>query len=60
MLRPDGCVKVLDFGIAKLTEPQVPSTQTEVPTLMKIQTRPGHGAGLGALHVAGTGARRFR
>src|SRR5256884_9530619 len=41
MLRSDGCVKVLDFGIAKLTEPQVPSTQTEAPTLMKIQTRPG-------------------
>src|SRR5207248_10776695 len=41
MLRPDGYVKVLDFGIAKLTEPQVPSTQTEAPTLMKIQTRPG-------------------
>ncbi len=41
MLRPDGYVKVLDFGIAKLTEPQVPSSQTEAPTLMKIQTRPG-------------------
>ena len=41
MLRTDGYVKVLDFGIAKLTEPQVPSSQTEAPTLMKIQTRPG-------------------
>src|SRR5213595_3351400 len=41
MLRPDGYVKVLDFGIAKLAEPQVPSSQTEAPTLMKIQTRPG-------------------
>src|SRR5437016_3952708 len=41
MLRPDGYVKVLDFGIAKLTEPQVLSSQTEAPTLMKIQTRPG-------------------
>jgi len=41
MLRPDGYVKVLDFGIAKLTEQQTPSMQTEAPTLMKIQTRPG-------------------
>jgi serine/threonine protein kinase/sugar lactone lactonase YvrE len=41
MLRRDGYVKVLDFGIAKLTETQTPSTQTEAPTLMKIQTRPG-------------------
>src|SRR5213595_1899944 len=41
MLRPDGYANVLDFGIAKLTEPQVPSSQTEAPTLMKIQTRPG-------------------
>src|ERR1051325_8119220 len=41
MLRPDGYVKVLDFGIAKLNEVQAPSAQTEAPTLMKIQTRPG-------------------
>lgn len=40
MLRPDGYVKVLDFGIAKLTEsPQ--SMETEAPTLLKVQTRPG-------------------
>jgi serine/threonine protein kinase len=40
MLRPDGYVKVLDFGIAKLTEaPQ--SLETEAPTLLKVQTRPG-------------------
>ena len=41
MLRPDGYVKVLDFGIAKLTEQQTPATQTEAPTLMKVETRPG-------------------
>jgi serine/threonine protein kinase len=41
MIRPDGYVKVLDFGIAKLSEGQTPSAQTEAPTLMKIQTRPG-------------------
>ena len=40
MLRPDGYVKVLDFGIAKLTEgPQ--SMETEAPTLLKVQTQPG-------------------
>src|SRR5262245_10600302 len=41
MLRPDGYVKVLDFGIAKLKEAPIPDAQTEAPTLMKIQTRPG-------------------
>ncbi|MGB8472680.1 MAG: protein kinase [Candidatus Acidiferrum sp.] len=29
MLRPDGYVKVLDFGIAKLAEPEGPATMTE-------------------------------
>jgi len=41
MLRPDGYVKVLDFGIAKLAEPQTAAMQTEAPTLLKVQTRPG-------------------
>src|SRR2546421_10919463 len=31
MLRADGCAQGLDFGIAKLTEPQVPFTHTLAP-----------------------------
>src|SRR6266508_832288 len=41
MLRPDGYVKVLDFGIAKLTERQAPMISTEAATMMKVQTTPG-------------------
>jgi serine/threonine protein kinase/dipeptidyl aminopeptidase/acylaminoacyl peptidase len=44
MLRPDGYVKVLDFGIAKLTERQTRSTTNdpkEAPTRMKASTTPG-------------------
>src|SRR5215203_385443 len=41
MLRPDGYVKVLDFGIAKLTERQAPPAATEAPTLMRVRTDPG-------------------
>src|SRR6266545_2483098 len=41
MLRPDGYVKVLDFGIAKLTERQAPQISTEAATMMKVQTTPG-------------------
>src|SRR3954464_11784471 len=39
MLRPDGYVKVLDFGIAKLTEQSVDDHTTE--TTATLQTRPG-------------------
>ena len=41
MLRPDGYVKVLDFGIAKLTERQPAMISTEAATMMKVQTAPG-------------------
>src|SRR6266498_4075878 len=41
MLRPDGYVKVLDFGIAKLTERRAPMISTEAATMMKVQTAPG-------------------
>ncbi|MEP6922214.1 MAG: WD40 repeat domain-containing serine/threonine protein kinase [bacterium] len=40
MLRTDGYVKVLDFGLAKLTE-QSASLDVAGQTLMKIQTRSG-------------------
>ncbi|MFL6276418.1 MAG: protein kinase domain-containing protein [Blastocatellia bacterium] len=41
MLRPDGIVKVLDFGLAKLTEPWALSTDTAAPTIAKVNTDPG-------------------
>ena len=40
MLRPDGYVKVLDFGIAKLTEQQPGSDSHDVGTTT-LQTQPG-------------------
>ncbi len=40
MLRPDGYVKVLDFGIAKLTEQQPASGKRELQTTT-LQTHPG-------------------
>jgi serine/threonine protein kinase/Tfp pilus assembly protein PilF len=41
MLRPDGYVKVLDFGIAKLTEQQPASDQHDPATTMLLQTHHG-------------------
>jgi len=42
MLRPDGYVKVLDFGLAKLSEPQkFGGPATDVPTLARVNTSPG-------------------
>ncbi len=46
MLRPDGYVKVLDFGLAKLTEKSAPKLDagkidTEAATLIKAETSPG-------------------
>src|SRR5205809_1001284 len=40
MLRPDGYAKVLDFGIAKLTEQQ-PETDSHVLGTTTLQTQPG-------------------
>ena len=41
MLRPDGYVKVLDFGIAKLTEQRPASDDHTTETTATLQTRPG-------------------
>jgi serine/threonine protein kinase/Tol biopolymer transport system component len=40
MLRPDGFVKVLDFGLAKLTE-KSDAADPEAPTLARVSTDPG-------------------
>ena len=44
MLRPDGYVKVLDFGLAKLSEAASPTVAAEAPT---IQVRTGSGIVIG-------------
>ena len=41
MLRPDGVVKVLDFGLAKLTERPPDAIDTEAPTRAAVKTGPG-------------------
>jgi len=47
MLRPDGYAKVLDFGIAKLTEQRPASDHYEVGTTAVLQTQPGLVLGTG-------------
>ncbi|HET9480090.1 MAG TPA: protein kinase, partial [Pyrinomonadaceae bacterium] len=44
MLRPDGYIKVLDFGLAKLSEQASPTVAAEAPT---IQVRTGSGIVIG-------------
>src|SRR6476469_6689596 len=41
MLRPDGYVKVLDFGIAKLAEQEVPVTLAEEEAVLLVETHLG-------------------
>ncbi len=41
MVRRDGIVKVLDFGLAKLTEPSEPVIDTQAPTLAGNSTEAG-------------------
>jgi serine/threonine protein kinase/Tfp pilus assembly protein PilF len=47
MLRPDGYAKVLDFGIAKLTEQRPTSDHYKVLTTAALETRPGLVLGTG-------------
>jgi serine/threonine protein kinase/dipeptidyl aminopeptidase/acylaminoacyl peptidase len=41
MLRRDGLLKVLDFGLAKLTEPDQPIIDAEAETRAQVKTQPG-------------------
>jgi serine/threonine protein kinase/Tol biopolymer transport system component len=41
MLRPDGFVKVLDFGLAKLVSDSVATMGSQAPTKAKLNTTPG-------------------
>jgi len=41
MVRPDGIIKVLDFGLAKLTEVPASSSDTEAPTSAGVNTAAG-------------------
>lgn len=43
MIRPDGLIKVLDFGLAKLTEnfPGAKSSDSDISTMPLISTNPG-------------------
>jgi serine/threonine protein kinase len=41
MVRPDGYVKVLDFGLAKLSEGEALNTSADSPTMVRVSTSPG-------------------
>src|SRR5437868_11648001 len=41
MLRPDGLIKVLDFGLAKLTQFSMASRSSEAPTRAQVKTQTG-------------------
>jgi len=41
MVRPDGLIKVLDFGLAKLTEPRTSDVEGEAPTRARLDTNAG-------------------
>jgi serine/threonine protein kinase/Tol biopolymer transport system component len=41
MVRPDGYIKILDFGLAKLTERRMETIDTQAPTMARVMTNPG-------------------
>ena len=41
MVRPDGLAKVLDFGLAQLTETSSPAVDTDAPTAAAVHTETG-------------------
>src|SRR5213592_632559 len=41
MVRPDGLIKVLDFGLAKLTESRTSNVDTEAATVARVDTKMG-------------------
>ena len=58
MIRPDGFVKILDFGIAKLTEKETPKIESEDATaVQQPSTTPGNDHRHGKLYVARTSQR---
>ena len=54
MVRPDGVVKVLDFGLAKLSEPSTPNASTIDPRAITkpVNTEPGVVTGHCQLYVS--------
>ena len=57
MIRPDGYVKVLDFGLAKLTEQKLASDNQDLTITNTQHTLRRHAGGDSALHVSRTDAR---
>ena len=57
MVSKDGFVKILDFGLAKLVEPQSGEVSA-MPTMAKPETHAGTVLGTVGLHVAGAGLGR--